>query len=110
MKEYIKKIQAKPEPVRKQILVGSLIVLMSLVCLVWVGSLGYRFGNNEKETAEVDNGAKPFALLGETITDTYNNITASVGNISDTKKQIEEETKKVEDKQIDLVPVGIEAQ
>lgn len=110
MREYIKKLQSKPEPVRKQILVGSLIVSMSLVCLVWIGSLGYRFDNNEAKVAKEDNGMKPFALLGETITDTYDNITASVGNISDTKEKIKEEAKVVEEKQIDLIPVEITEQ
>lgn len=112
MKEYIKKLQAKPESVRKQILVGSLIVCMSLVCLVWVGSLGYRFGSSEAQTAQDNskNGMKPFALLGETITDTYDNITASVGNISQTKEKVKEEVREVEEKQVDLIPVETEVQ
>lgn len=104
MREYIKKLQSKSEVARKQILVGSLIVSMSLVALIWVGSLSSHFGHNQ--TAKVENTTKPFALLGQSISDTYNNVTASVGNISTSikkeKQKVEEE--KVE-KQIDLIPV-----
>ena len=53
---------------------------------------------------------KPFALLGETITDTYDNITASVGNISQTKEKVKEEVREVEEKQVDLIPVETEVQ
>lgn len=105
MREYVKKLRSKPEPVKKQILIGSLIVSMSLVCLVWVSSLGYRFGNDEDKVAKTNEAAKPFALFGQTITDTYNNITASVGNISSSKEQNVEEETVVEEKQIDLIPI-----
>lgn len=98
MRTYIKKLQSKPESTRKQILVGSLVVSMSLVCLIWIGTLGYKF--NKDTTAKVEEDIKPFALFGKTISDTYNNVTASVGNIS-TKK----EKSKEKEKQIDLIPV-----
>jgi hypothetical protein len=101
MRTYIKKLQSKSEDTRKQILVGSLIVCMSLVGVVWVNSLGYKFGNKES-TAKEEGTIKPFALFGESISNTYNNVTASVGKISGFK----EEAKKVEvEKQIDMIPV-----
>lgn len=100
MHAYIKKLQSKSEVVRKQILVGSLIVCMSFVGLIWIGSLGYKF--NKGNTARTQENIKPFALLGQTISDTYNNVTASVGNIS---SSIKKEEPKTAEKQIDLIPV-----
>ena len=49
----------------------------------------------------------PFALFGQTLKDTYNNLTASVGNISGTaeKEKIKVEEAKAEEKVIDLIPV-----
>ncbi|MFA5827672.1 MAG: hypothetical protein WC839_04260 [Candidatus Paceibacterota bacterium] len=105
MRKYIRKLQSKSESTRKQILVGSLIVCMSFVGLIWVNSLGYKF--NKENFAKTQEDIKPFALFGQTISDTYNNVTASVGNISSSLKK--EEPKTVEkiknEKQIDLIPV-----
>lgn len=99
MREYIKKIQSKSEITRKQILVGSLVVCMSFVGLIWINSLGYKF--NKESTAKVSKDIKPFALFEKTINDTYNNVTASVGNISSIKKG---EIKNNE-KMINLIPI-----
>ena len=100
MREYIKKLRSKPEHIRKQILTASLIACMSIVLLVWISGLGYQFTKSRAEDKET---TKPFALLGQTISETYSNITASVGNVKSIKK---EEEKKVEvEKQINLIPV-----
>jgi hypothetical protein len=98
MRAYIKKLQSKSEIARKQIFIGSLVVCMSVVGVVWVSSLGYKF--NKESTAKVQEDIKPFALFGQTISETYNNVTASVGNIS--TKKIEE---KNDEKIIELIPV-----
>jgi len=102
MRAYIKKLQSKEEIVRKQILVGSLVVSMAFVGVVWVYSLNDRFSNKElvdagSETQQV----KPFALFSNSVTNAYQNITASVGNFTLVKKEIEKE----EAKQIDLIVV-----
>jgi len=103
MRTYIKKLQSKSEESRKQILVGSLIVCMSIVGVVWVSSFGYKFGNNKESTVKTEEGMKPFALFGQTISDTYSNVSASVGKISSIK---ESKNKKGEiEKQVDLIPV-----
>ncbi len=104
MIKYIEKLQSKDETSRKQILVSSLIVLMSFVGVVWVSSLGYKFGNNSNkvEVAKEEKASGPFALLGNVISDTYNNITASVGNISSKKDNIKAENS---GEQIDLIVV-----
>lgn len=105
MRTYIKKLQAKPEEVRKQILAGSLVVIMSFVCFIWVSSIGPKF--SKEKTAKISEDLKPFALFGQSITDTYTNVTASVGSIKTSLKNEEpviEEKLEIE-KQIDLIPV-----
>jgi len=101
MRTYIKKLQSKPEHVRKQIFLGSIIVSMAFVSFVWVGTLGYKFNRETAIKAEED--IKPFALFGKSISSTYGNIKASVGNISlPTEKNV---IKKDNDKMIELIPV-----
>lgn len=104
MNTYIKKLQSKSKDTRKQILIGALVISMSFVVLIWISSLGYKF--NKESSAKVQEDIKPFALFKQTISNTYNNVTASAGNISSLKKK---EVKKVEEvkteKQIDLIPV-----
>ena len=105
MRAYIKKLQSKSEDTRKQILIGSLIVCMSFVGLIWISSLGYKF-SSKQNVAKTEDGIKPFALLKQSISDTYNNVTASVGNISSPKKDEPKTEEKVgTQKQIDLIPV-----
>ena len=103
MRTYIKKIQSKSENTRKQILVGSLVVCMSLVSVVWINTLGYRF--SKEKIAQTEKEIKPFALFGQTVKETYTNVSASVGNISlntEKDKTVEKETN---EKIIDLIPV-----
>lgn len=105
MRTYIRKLQSKSEDTRKQILVGSLIVCMSLVGFIWINSLGYKF--NKENSIKVQEDIKPFALFGQSISDTYNNVTASVGNISSSlKKETPKPVEKiVTEKVIDLIPI-----
>lgn len=101
MRTYIRKLQSKGEDTRKQIFVGSLIVCMSLVGLIWISGIGQKF--TKEKTAPTEDEIKPFELFGQSISNTYNNISASVGSIPKVK---EEEKKEVEiEKQIDLIPV-----
>lgn len=97
MREYIKKLQSKSEIARKQILIGSLIVCMFFVGLIWVSSFGRKF--NKEKSAQTQENIKPFALFGQTISDTYNNVSASVGGIASSIKKIKS------GKQVDLIPV-----
>jgi hypothetical protein len=105
MFEFINKLQSKSEIERKQILIGSLVVTMSIVGLVWVSGLGGKF--KSEKVAEVSNEIKPFALFGQSISDTYNSVTASVGNISSLSTKKEEAKNVQEEKQIDLIPIEI---
>jgi len=107
MREYIKKLQAKSEESRKQILIGTLVVSMFFVGVIWVSSFKYKFNNDEVAKIDTDQGVKPFALFGQTISDTYSNITASVGSIPSVKNEEVQTDLEIKDegKQIDLIPV-----
>lgn len=100
MRQYIRKIQSKSENVRRQILIGSLIVSMSFVFIVWISSLGYKF--DKKVDQETEKEISPFSLFKKSMTETYDNLSASVGNVSK-KEEIKEEIQV--EKQIDLIPV-----
>lgn len=103
MRAYIKKIQSKSEDTRKLIFVGSLILLMSFVSFVWIYSLGTRFGNSKvKEQASED--IKPFKLFTSSISNTYKNLSASVGKTT-IVNEIKDQPQVQSDKQIDLIPV-----
>lgn len=83
MRRYIKKLQSKPEDIRKQILIGSLAVSMLFVGVIWVYGLGYRFGDDSN--IKVRSDIQPFTLFGNSVKDAYSNVSASVGNISFSK-------------------------
>jgi hypothetical protein len=101
MHKYIRKLQAKPEIVRKQILIGSMIVSMFFISLIWIGSIGSSF--KKEKTADTENVIKPFAMFKETISGTFNDIGASVGSIPSMLKQDSSTEAPVEtEKQIDL--------
>jgi len=101
MNKYIKRLQSKGEAERKQILVISLVLSMAMIGSIWVYSLGDRFsGSNEKSITEEDSTVKPFKLFANSISNTYKDISASVGNFSFKKENTEPEQK-----QIDLIPV-----
>ena len=102
MHTYIKHIQSKPEHIRKQILVVSLVLAMFLVALVWL----FDFTDNvltqaDQRPTDTTGQISPFQLLSNSFTNTYHNLTASVGNISFSTP----EEKSVTKKQIDLIVV-----
>lgn len=102
MRAYVEKLRAKPEHVRKQILTGSMIGSMVIVGAVWLYGLGYRFHTEvtpEATAADI----KPFALFGQSISSTYQNISASVGHISFNQPSQSQNTSG--EKQIDVIPV-----
>ncbi len=104
MHNYIKKIQSKTEETRKQILAGVMIVSMSLVGFIWVHSLGTRFGSPKIQEQANDN-VKPFKLFGNSISETFSSISASVGNATskiDIKKEV---VVPKSEKIINLIPV-----
>lgn len=105
MRQYIKKLQSKREDTRKQIFAGAMIVSMSIVGLIWVYSLGVRFGN-PKVAVQANEDIKPFKLFSNTLSSTFQNIGASVGS-APRASEVKKEEPVVQDsqKQIDLIPV-----
>jgi len=107
MISYIRKLQSKPEEVRKQILVASLVFSMAIVGSIWVYSLTDRFGE-KKIAVVVEEDSKeisPFKLFMNSVSDTYDSISASVGNFASGKEEVTESTPTTEEKQIKLIPV-----
>ena len=103
MHTYVKKLQSKSEESRKQILVISLVVCMSLVVLIWIVSLTTR-GTN-KPTSQVNEETKPFKLFANSVSNTFQNISASVGNIPKITTKSESTAQQEAPKQINLIPV-----
>ena len=99
MREYIKKLQNKPEDARKRIVVGAAFSCMVLVSAVWIYNLTDRF-SSPRIKEQVRSDIKPFTLFKNSMSDTYKNMKASVGSAS-----LGGEDKKTEEKQIDLIVV-----
>lgn len=106
MQQYIKNLRSKSEETRKQILIWSLVVCMSLVVLIWVTNIGHNSKNKQQKEAvtqeEVDKEIKPFSMLKTSLKETYDNVYSSVGEI---KLKPEEVKVEVSQKQIDLIPI-----
>ena len=104
MRTYIRKLQSKPVEVRKQILVVSLVISMAFGGTIWIYGLTYRFSDKAEEVAvaEKPESVSPFKLFKDSIGGAYNNISASVGNISSGKDSDQAEP---EQKQIQMIPV-----
>ncbi len=107
MRTYIKKLQNKPEHVRRQIMVITLVLSMVIVSSVWIYGMGYRFSEKKAEqTEQAKSGvSKPFALFGDSISNAYKNISASVGNVSSIGKDKNETEIVNSEKQINLIPI-----
>lgn len=107
MRTYIKKLQDKPEHVRRRIMVVTLVLSMAVVSSVWIYGMDYRFSEKKAEQiAKEENGvSKPFALFGNSINTAYKNITASVGTVTTKIEEAPIEEVPSTEKQIDLIPI-----
>lgn len=105
MYEYIKKLQAKSAGARKRILYVYMTVFMSFVFLVWIYGLGYRINHQKDIVARSENEIKPLSLFKNSIVNTYENITASVGSVKSIPKLINTEEGELIDKQIEMIVV-----
>ncbi len=79
MNEFIKKLKAKPEAERERVAKSVSIVFTVLVGLVFIYSFGAKVAK-DAEVKKEENTVKPFQLLKNSISETYDGITASVGN------------------------------
>ncbi len=99
MRAYIKNLQSKDEIVRKQIFFGLMVVSMFVVGFVWIYNLTDRL--DKKVSEQVREDVKPFKLFANSLSSTYKDISASVGNIKTAKEEVP--VVEVSEKQIDLV-------
>jgi hypothetical protein len=101
MKEYITKLQSKPESTRKQILIVLMIVCMIIVGSVWLYGINQRFTTTEssKEVAAKDTKEGPFQVFSDLVSGAYRNMAASVGSISNQKADVRQ------DEEIELIVV-----
>ena len=107
MKEYIQKIKSKPEAERKQFAYMATIACMVVVGGVWIYGLIGRYGTKAPEP-EVQNTAKPFSVLIDSVKGAYDNVSASVNqakSISNIMKKDDTIQTTAEEKVIDLIPV-----
>ncbi len=101
MNSYIRKLQSKGEAERKQVLITSLVVSMAIVGSIWIYSLSDRIETHKEVAAEEENETvKPFTLFANSVSNTYKNISASVGNFSGPKDR-----DMTDQKQVDLIIV-----
>lgn len=107
MNQYIQKIREKPENERKQYAMLWTIISMAVVGSLWIYSISHRFDSRISEQTKED--VKPFSIFSKTISNTYNSISASVGNINQIKEVVstKDEVKTTPDKVIDLIPIEI---
>lgn len=104
MLEYIKKLQQKDEDARKRIMMFSMVIVVVIVGSIWLYSLSGVFGKSDEITKEeVRDDLKPFTLFKNSMKDTYNNVSASVGKISLPK--LNKDLNLEESEQIDLIVV-----
>ncbi len=111
IKNYIQNLKSKPEVDRKRAATTATIACMVLVGSVWVYGLASRLGTNNTETqAKAD--SKPFILLANSLKDTYNNISASVGNVGSISSTMKGETvpETESDVMIEVIPVEPQTQ
>ncbi len=76
MKKFIKKIQNKPEHVRKQILYVATIAIGGLIVIFWIFTLQYRFSSID--AAKVQEELKPFSIIKDNIASTYNDVSSKI--------------------------------
>ena len=107
MQSYIKNLQSKSESTRKQILIGSLIVCMLVVGFIWVYSVSDKIQSAKNNSVTQKEGEGPFNLLVDSVSSAWQNLSASVGNISSTNSSTDKK-ENVERKQIDLIVVDPE--
>ena len=102
MYEYIKKLQNKDEDSKKIALIGFMSISAIVVGLVWYASMQKRFIEVVVAKEKEKNQVSPFKMFQNSLSDTYNNVSASVGEIK-SGKFLEQKEKK--EKQVDLIVV-----
>jgi preprotein translocase subunit SecF len=63
----IENLQKKPEAIRRRILVVSIVAVMFLVVVIWIFSLNFSLGSDEKN----ETSFTPFKIVGGLVGDVY---------------------------------------
>ncbi|HPK14222.1 MAG TPA: hypothetical protein PLB93_01780 [Candidatus Paceibacterota bacterium] len=87
---FIRRIRSKKEETRKMMLAVSMIVSMSLVGLIWVVGITNPKREKDEKVVGVEETLKPFSMFGESIKDKYQDLSASLGDLGKTVKNIKE--------------------
>lgn len=87
---FIRRIRSKREETRKMMLTVSMIVSMSLVGLIWVVGITNPKREKDEKVVGVEETLKPFSMFGESIKDKYQDLSASLGDLGKTVKNIKE--------------------
>lgn len=103
--KYIKHLQSKPIEHKKQIIAVGMIMSSFVVIGAFYLNINNAFSQNTNQVS-VNDDIGPFKLFKNSISNTYSNLTASVGNIKNITKTKEQEPEKLEEgKMIELIPV-----
>lgn len=106
IKNYIQNLKSKPEADRKRFAQTATIACMVIVGSVWLYGLTNHLSKPEI-AIQTEKDIKPFTVLANSLKDTYNNISASVGDAKSVSGVINNEptTDTENEKMIDLIPV-----
>ena len=97
---FIRRIRSKREETRKMMLAVSMIVSMSLVGLIWVvGIMGGKKAPDEKVVG-VEETLKPFSLFGESIKESYQDLSANLGDLGSMFRNIKDGMEERSEKEI----------
>lgn len=95
MRKYVNKLRKKPEHIRKQYLIGAMIVSMSLVGGIWIYSLTNRFTSPDMpQKTQAD--LKPFVLFSQGVQSAYKGVTTGGDNTNtDSQTSNTQDTKNI---------------
>jgi hypothetical protein len=102
---FIRRIRSKREETRKMILTISMIVSMSLVGLIWVAGITGKKDKENKNVIGVEETIKPFSMFGKSMKETYTDLSASLGDLGKSFKNIKDSLPEQEKEIIELDPI-----
>ncbi len=83
-------MRSKREETRKMMLAVSMVVSMSLVVLIWVVGITGRKEGDKKNVVGVEETIKPFSMFGQSMKEKYSDLSASLGDLGKTFKNIKD--------------------
>lgn len=103
---FIRRIRSKGEETRKMMLAVSMIVSMSLVGLIWVVGITNPKREKNEKVVGVEETLKPFSMFGESIKESYQDLSANLGDLGSMFKNIKDGMEERGEKEIiELDPI-----